>query len=271
VNSTNFVNIINVLIVKRIINIKLLYKQLIVLIIVSAVFAACKDDGSSDDQANDSDKEFSSQQYNRPDSELKYLDTPGDRLYDRLYFIGWSKDGKAAYITEPADEATGYYFFNFIILDSKTDKQLFEWKIDVDDASYEGSLKQTWQNNHKLFTEELNKYKIYPGKGDMKKFPLTIESQNYSIAQNVEYEKHEYFPFDVVSRAEFFLQNENQKQSIFKKNYDADLKLNVKASGCILSPYSNDALLLIAQEQRGYEGPPHLIRLKVSGFEFPEN
>ena len=249
----------------------LLYRQLIVFIIVSTVFAACKDDGSSDDQGNDSDKKFTSQQYNRPDSELKYLDTPGDRLYDRLYFIGWSKDGKVAYITEPADEATGYYFFNFIILDSKTDKQLFEWKIDVDDASYEGSLKQTWQNNKERFSEALNEHKIYPLKADIKKFPFNVEDQTYSLSHDIEYEKHEYFPFDVVSRAEFFLQNDNQKKSIFQKKYDADLKLNVKATGCILSPYSNDALLLIAEEQRGYEGPPHLIRLEVSGFEFSEN
>jgi hypothetical protein len=232
---------------------------------------ACKDDSSDDDGEKGLKKSFTEQEYKLPDTEYKYLDAPGNRLYDRFYFIGWSKEGKAAYITEPADEATGYYFLDFIIIDTRTDEKVFEWTIDTGDASYEGTLSQTWEKNKELFSRELNKHKIYPIEADMKKFPLNAEGQTYSLSHDIQYEKHEYFPMDVVSRAEIFLQNETKKQKIFTKKYDADLKLNVKGTYCVLSPFSDDALLLIAEEQRGYEGPPHLIRLELTGFEFPED
>ena len=41
-------------------------------------------------------------------------------LTEFLFPIGWSKDGKLAYIIIPADEACGCYMFMFFIKDLKT-------------------------------------------------------------------------------------------------------------------------------------------------------
>lgn len=53
-------------------------------------------------------------------SELKYCPQSDEYLFDKFYPIGWSKDGHFAYITEPADEAAGLYFFKFRIQDRKS-------------------------------------------------------------------------------------------------------------------------------------------------------
>lgn len=232
---------------------------------------ACKSNDRNDSESSEQDS-FEAQEYSQPKSEITYSDRLENRLYDRLFFIGWSKDGKVAYIKEPADEATGFYFFTLIIKDVENGQELFEWVIDEKDEQHKGDLKQTWENNLELFSRELNKHKIYPNEADIRAFPVNIDGRHYSLDHNISYEKHEYFPFDVVSRAEIVLLSEQQNaQMIFSKDYEADLKLGVKATHCILSPYSKHALLAVAQEQRGYEGPPHLIRLQVSGFKFPEN
>ena len=74
-------------------------------------------------------------------------------LIDKFYPIGWSKDGKLAYIEEPADEAVGAYFFQFHILDLNTGKDVFTWKPEEDPQ--EGSISQMFEDNKDLFEGKL--------------------------------------------------------------------------------------------------------------------
>src|SRR5260221_5318667 len=48
--------------------------------------------------------------------------------------IGWSRDGKFAYYTEPVDEACGCYYANLVIQDLRTDKVIWEFKYNQDDG-----------------------------------------------------------------------------------------------------------------------------------------
>ena len=243
------------------------FKRFIILLsVILSAMLSCNDDEKSNENNGKQEKIFKKQEYVLP-ANVAYSNNLGNRLSDSFYFVGWSKEDIVAYITEPADEATGFYFFNFIIFDTKIEKTLYEWTIGINDEQYEGNLQQTWENNIELFSAELNKYKIYQGKANFNTFPLFKDNINYSFEANIEYAKHEYFNFDVVSKAEIFINNQNEKKLIFKKEYEGDLKLNVKATGCVLSPYSNMALLIVNEEQRGYEGPPHLIRIEIKAFE----
>src|SRR5690349_14764325 len=47
-----------------------------------------------------------------------------------FYPIGWSREGKFAYYTEPVDEACGCYFAELVIKDLRTDKELWKFKND---------------------------------------------------------------------------------------------------------------------------------------------
>lgn len=244
-------------------------------LILSALFAfllvgnACKEN-SEDDPDNTVNKPFETQSYSLPGDEISYYDNLGNRLYDRLYFLGWSKDGKAAYIIEPADEATGYYYFTFIIYDTRENKRIFEWKIDEQDAVYESDLQTVWNNNKATFEEAMNNAEIYPQEANIQKFPLIYKKQNFSLKPEIEWRQHEFLPMEVVSKAEIELERNKQKETIFSKAYDSDLKLNIRATACIISPYTDDAMLLVAEEQQGYEGPPHLIRIETRGFSFSD-
>ncbi|MEA2043489.1 MAG: hypothetical protein U9N85_13190 [Bacteroidota bacterium] len=225
------------------------------------IFHACDNE---EETPENNPKPFKTQTYSIPDK-TNYIQETSRGLYDQFYFIGWSDDGKVAYIKEPADEATGFYFFNFIVYDTESNEQLFEWKIDTEDEQYEGNLEQTWENNRELFSKTLNKYKIYQSGGGFAAFPLMLNGKNYTIEQDTKYKTHEYFSFDVVSQATISLKQEEETKQIFSKQYPEDLIIDIKTLGIIINPDKSKGLLLIEEKQRGYEGPPHVSRLAISG------
>ena len=104
--------------------------------------------------------------YNAPKQlMLKGDDVPEDVdhtkfvLREKFYPIGWSKDGKFAFYTEPADEACGCYFAELIIQDLRTDKVL--WRKDY--SSENGgadTLRKYWAKNQKEFSRKLAQYGI---------------------------------------------------------------------------------------------------------------
>src|SRR5688572_4978733 len=53
-------------------------------------------------------------------------ETPAKLMTENFYPIGWSRDGKFAYLVEPPDEACGCYFAEIVIVNLKTDKVLWQ-------------------------------------------------------------------------------------------------------------------------------------------------
>ena len=259
---------------------KLFSALVIVSLIISSVFTACKTDGE-DETDTDTTKtevnnnnntatdntEFTEQTYSVP-SEIPYLQTKNDFIFDTFYPIGWSKDGKFAYIYEPADEATGFYFFTFEIKDTQTNKVIWTWKIDVKDEVYEGSLKKTWKKNKDKFTSILNENKIIQNNDfKLNQFPIIDKDNTYKMSENIKYQEDTYgFGFDVVSNAEFKLESKDNKSiTVFKESFPDNMILNMSANAYFKSPFENRIAAIITSQIRGYEGPPHVIRINVVG------
>jgi hypothetical protein len=74
------------------------------------------------------------------ENEVKEEET-GQLLREKFYPIGWSKDGKFAFLVEPPDEACGCYFAHLVIQDLLTDKILWERKYEGEEA-----VEETLQN-----------------------------------------------------------------------------------------------------------------------------
>ena len=142
------------------------------LILSSAVLLSCKNPGQAQKKDGAPKAEVPELQvpehYSLP-AELQYAE-PGtyqveDKTYplyiiDKFYPIGWSKDGKLAYMEEPADEAVGAYFFQFHILDLNTGKDVFSWKPEEDPE--DGSLSQMFEDHKELFEGKLKEMGIIP-------------------------------------------------------------------------------------------------------------
>ncbi len=248
-------------------------KHISILLILCTILltAACNNDETKTDTPQKASEKTEKQSYTVPSTEIAYYDNLENKLYEKFYFIGWSKDGKIAYVTEPADEATGYYFFNFVIFDTKQNKQTFFWSIDEEDEVEGAKLSDVWANNKELFETELKKAEISPQKANLQKFPFTFKGKNYTLEENISYQKNEYFMLEVVKKANLKLKADDKPINVFSKDYDSQSTiLNTKATYCILSPFTDDAILLIQEERIGYEGPPNLLLFQIASFKLSE-
>ncbi|HUR97872.1 MAG TPA: hypothetical protein VMZ26_07335, partial [Pyrinomonadaceae bacterium] len=89
-----------------------------------------------------------------------YPGGPMQRLYaDGFYPIGWSRDGKFAYYSEPVDEDCGCYFAELTILDLRTDKVVWEFvnkpndRLDHKGEVIPDDMRKLWARNKVLFAQ----------------------------------------------------------------------------------------------------------------------
>jgi hypothetical protein len=193
---------------------------------------------------------------------------------ESFFPIGWSKDGKFAFYTEPVDEACHCYFAELYILDLKNDKIL--WSINynsdfLDEAKKEKrpySLETLWQSKRELFSENLNKHQIEPqGRLAVLSFPLTYNgdrlSTNMSIVENPDEESR---PYGVVRKATLQLRSKRSgKKTLSEKSYAEAMPLDVRVLGYIKSPFEERIAVVLLEVFRGYEGPPHTGHIKIVG------
>lgn len=200
-------------------------------------------------------------EYSAP-SEVVYQPKTDDILVDVFYPIGWSKDGMFAYITEPADEATGYYYFTLNIVNCNNGKTEWTWKIDEKNAQEDGSLKETWEKNKTLFVSTLEQFKIRQQSDiSVQNFPSIVKNKSYDIKLNIKYTKDAFgYGFDVAGICSAILKSSDGKEKqIFTKDYQNNIILNVSTAGYLKNPFDNQIIVLLKSTRMGYEGPPNIV------------
>ena len=227
------------------------------LILSSVVLSGCKNSGEAQKKDEAPKAEVSEVQvpehYSLP-AELQYAESETYQvedktyplyLFDKIYPIGWSKDGKLAYMEEPADEAVGAYFFQFHIYDLNTGKDVFTWKPEEDPM--DGSLAQMFEDNKPLFESKLKENGIVP---QQFKLEETDAKMDKTMAES------SFLGCDVVKAVkitrggEVIYNNENNEE------YNGNLSQDI--AGVLKCPYNDISAIMVKTIQRGYEGPPHV-------------
>lgn len=208
--------------------------------------------------------------YSAP-AELKYCRQSDEFLFDKIYPIGWSKNGFFAYVKETADEAVGQYMFELIIQNTISDKIVYSWK--PENAPDKGSVKEMWKNYAMTFAEKLNEYEIIQQK------QIKLESTEFSSGENKfkitvenEMETNPDYGFEVVKSTEIFIKSPqlgSKKIYSYTEN-DYSLTLAAKVSGVIKSPYEERCAVVVQTERSGYEGPPNVISVFLTGTNLTE-
>lgn len=246
---------------------------LLALLIFFAAGCNSESDSSSENQ-NDTTQQaqesFEEQDYQLP-AEFEYLEPEGEfpRLYDKFYPLGWSKDGKFAYLTEPADEATGFYFFSIQIVNLLNDKVVWEWTIDENheiDHS-QTNLKKVWEENYDEFKQALNQHAIVQ-KEEFKLGKLSFQQagNDYKLEMQTSTEADEEFGIEFVNKINVQLVSPQLgTKKIFSKQEKDSFILDARIEGYFASPYEDRIAVLHTQETRGYEGPPNVVAFTISG------
>lgn len=189
-------------------------------------------------------------------------------LVEKFYPIGWSKDGKFAYLTEPADEACGCYYAKVVIQDLRSDTILWQYDYEGDSEKTE-TINTFWRAQAKMISAQLRAHNIVAARsfafsgtrinsgGDLLIPKLKIKKDKESNA------------FGQISEVTVELSSQRKGQkTVYEKRYplaDYGSLLDADVLGFLPSPFEARGALLVIEVQRGWEGPPHTTYTLVVG------
>ncbi len=249
-------------------------KQFItVIILFASILMACNHDNTDNSNNGNPDSngigqyaniDFDKQEYQIP-LELVYNKKGTDILYDKIYPIGWSKNGLFAYIIEPADEGSGLYWFEIVILDIVNNKVAWSWKPK---ETSEGNVGEIWKKNYALFKKSLSESQIIQTKTfALKSGKTSYKGNDYEVILEAKTENDPDFGFDVIKEVEIkFASPELGEKEIYnQKSDDYSLILGAYVPGYLLSPFDDRVVVIYQRERVGYEGPPNVVFFDLIG------
>lgn len=189
-------------------------------------------------------------------------------LIENFYPIGWSKDGKFAYLTEPPDEGCDCYFANLIIQDMRSDKPVWMY-------NHRGEMEKTetlgtfWRAHRALFSRKLREHKIIANA----RFTLLDSQFDFNgdrLITQLTTEKEENSEYDgTLKHVLVQLVSERWgRKIIYEKRYkpeDYNPLLASQVFGVLRSPYEPRAAFILVEVNRGWEGPPHVTEVNIIG------
>jgi hypothetical protein len=197
-------------------------------------------------------------------------------LTEKFYPIGWSRNGKFAYYSEPADEECGCYFAELAIVDMRTDKVLWQFKnnweerVAADGSPIEDNIRKLWKRNEKMFADKLREHDITQV-ARFSLLPPTFRSagKNYTAKVAVVRGNDEDYTGRVRKLDLKLISPLLGSKSLFTAEYKADemygSPLDVAVAGAVKSPYENRVAVIMLSVNRGWEGPPHTTSIQVAG------
>ena len=253
-------------------------KKLIQFLVAAGVLlvAACQSNGTPQEQpVSDTDATqtsmtidkpaaFEQQEYHIP-NELRYPKQKFDFIYDKFRPIGWSANGKFAYISEPADEACGCYFFELKIVDTRSDKIVYEF-VHNDEGTGE-TLSSMWDKHYKEFEAKLWENEIVQGpRIEMLNEEFSYNDKNFGLKLKVDRKKDQDFQVELVKHYSLNIISGNAKKQLANANTDSiSAIVNMSVAGVLQNPYEARVAVLLQEENLGYEGPPNVLKLRIIG------
>lgn len=193
-------------------------------------------------------------------------------IIEHFYPVGWSKDGKFAYLVEPGGEDCDCYLARLVVQDLKTDKILWEHKHEGESADTGGpkdTLNSFWRKNQQLFSRKLSEYGIEA----VKPFVLLkpeISFRGDLIAPQLRIEK------DAASASagqisKVILQVDSKlkgRKTVYEQRYALESYgslIDAKVLGHLKSPFEPLIAFIMIEVHWGWEGPPHTTSTRVVG------
>jgi len=198
-------------------------------------------------------------------------------ITEGFFPIGWSRDGKFAYYTEPVDEACGCYYANLVIQDLRTDKVIWEFKYNQDDGRDnetnkmppEDNIQKLWRKNQKLFSEKLAASGIQASNFVLLGKAFTSEGRTFTAKAAITTGKNPDGDDLRVNKINLMLSSPNLgSKQVDSADYSKEeywFMLGAGVVGVLKSPFENRVALVMIEVMRGYEGPPNSGDIRIVG------
>lgn len=196
---------------------------------------------------------------------------------EEFYPIGWSKDGKFAYYSEPGDEACDCYYAKLVIVDLVANKIAWSFEYDGQEAANEDrkdaprSIAAFWKLNRTLFSDMLRGFKVEPqGPFALSGFPIIRRLDQLKVDVKLKEKTDEDSRlYGTVTQATVQLISRRMgKLTVWDHTFsepDERFPLDVDVVGYLKSPFEDRIAAIVIEVYRGYEGPPHVTNIRILG------
>ena len=195
-------------------------------------------------------------------------------LQEGFYPLGWSADGKFAFLLENTNEAVQNTTVHLVIQDMESDEEVLRqtfkaseqagYSEETDDYTAAG----IWRANEADYRKLLAEHQIQLGQGITLLLPENLNA-DHGIQIKTEDEKKKNVLFDImmVDTHQLYASKEgrSQKRVARQQMGKYDMVLQTKPLGYFQSPFEGRIAILDAMEKRGYEGPPNVLKLQLVG------
>lgn len=200
---------------------------------------------------------------------------PNGRWEDQKYItasfypIGWSRDGKFAYLVVPADEACGCLTIHIFIQDLRTDKVIWRETYDGEvEPEVPETLDTAWPRVEKEYSAKLRRYGIEQAdKFELIHPAIRLGNDVLTPEVMVDIETDGVFEVDGTVTVRMLSQRNGEKIISWIRYHKKDVNSirNAEIAGSLLSPFERRAAVILIEEHRGYEGPPNITSIRVVG------
>ncbi len=197
-------------------------------------------------------------------------------LQERLYPLGWSEDGKMAYLIERTNEAVNNFTLTLFVQDMNTNRVVAEKTFKASEQKgYSEEIQHTvqtvWAAQADAFNALLDAHQVrranatqfYPGA------TIPVAGKPFQIGRDAKIAKQELFDVDVLTQSTLFLTdaNGNRKEVNNYKFGKYNMVLAAKALGHFRSLDGRHIAIVDGWERRGYEGPPNVLKINIVGYD----
>lgn len=194
-----------------------------------------------------------------------------DKGYDivKFYPIGWSKDGRIAFIEYVSNSAVEFWELNIqsLVNDSIVFSEQIHDSYDLHPNQPTINLAYIWEENKDTFEKALNRYQIIQQDSFLLlPYPIITEHDNLWI--NVTYTEadlYEDLSYSIEGhlQLDLLLLNTQKSKTIYKGDH---LAMGMDLPGYLKSPFEERVAILLATITPGQHfSPPHEVRFQLIG------
>ncbi len=179
---------------------------------------------------------------------------------DRIFPLGWSGDGKFAWVVLHSSEGMGESRWTFTIQDLDANKTVEQRRYDLGEGFSIG-MRQFWAKHGKEVAALLKKHGVKRSAPAMDHLPLVLGKRRGAVFNPVleaTAAEHPDYRYAGVKSFRVFASATEKAAPIFQWEYkDYLFPFTVAIVGCYVSPDETRAALVIAGAWKGWEGAPH--------------
>lgn len=190
-------------------------------------------------------------------------------LLTHFYPIGWSADGKFAYVSLFDDHGDSYGYINCqaIIYDVSRDEVLWTFVPPDTENPSDTPFREIWRQNRARIEENLKRYAIVQDSFYFQNFPISNgpDTVNYSIDTTwVGYDLSKY-GWEYIDSLKFVIRSARKGDKVLLDKSDF-AAIGLEIPGYLKNPRGRQVVIPIIATYMGWEGPPNTTSIILLGY-----